>query len=164
MTQISHDAGQQREPARTVLAGQTACDRSPTLRASSSSRSQRAMRPTTTLTLSDLPCTIRGRPLASAGICGGCYSFSYSLAKRRVVVAMGSGHQPRTALATADVVWRLVERRVAQLVVAATCHRSRPRPRVFLDRDAMDQILASRPHASAVAGYVCPAGDFPCGC
>ena len=40
MTQISHDAGQQREPARTVLAGQTACGRSPTLRESSSSRSQ----------------------------------------------------------------------------------------------------------------------------
>ena len=35
---ISHDAGQQREPARTVLSGQTACGRSPALRASASSR------------------------------------------------------------------------------------------------------------------------------
>ena len=42
------------------------------------SRSQRAMLPTTTLALSDLLRAVRGRPLASAGICGGCYSFSYS--------------------------------------------------------------------------------------
>ena len=68
MTQISHDAGQQREPARTVLAGQTVCDRSPTLRASSSSRSQRAIWLTTTLTPSDLPRTVRGRPLTSAAV------------------------------------------------------------------------------------------------
>jgi hypothetical protein len=46
--------------------------------AASSSRSQRARTPTTTLTLSDLPRTVRGRPLASAGVCGGCYSLSYS--------------------------------------------------------------------------------------
>jgi hypothetical protein len=46
--------------------------------AASSSRSQRAMRPTTPLSLPDLPCTVRGRPLASAGVCGGCYSFGYS--------------------------------------------------------------------------------------
>src|SRR5690348_16655524 len=39
------------------------------------------MWPTTTHTLSDLPRTVRGRPLASAGVCGGCYSFSYSPAK-----------------------------------------------------------------------------------
>jgi len=49
------------------------------------------MSPTTTLTLSDLPCTVRGRPLASAGVCGGCYSFSYSLAKGR-----GGGRGPST--------------------------------------------------------------------
>jgi hypothetical protein len=49
--------------------------------AASSSRSQRARWPTTTLTLSDLPRTVRGRPLASAGVCGRCYSFSYSPAK-----------------------------------------------------------------------------------
>jgi hypothetical protein len=46
--------------------------------AASSSRSQRAMWPTTTLTPSDLPRTVRGRPLASAGVCGDCYSVSYS--------------------------------------------------------------------------------------
>jgi hypothetical protein len=48
------------------------------LASASSSRSQRAMWPTTTLTPSDLPRTVRGRPLASARACGGCYSFSYS--------------------------------------------------------------------------------------
>ncbi len=42
--------------------------------------------------LSDLPRTVRGRPLASAGICGGCYSFGYSPAKGRG----GGGHGPRT--------------------------------------------------------------------
>jgi hypothetical protein len=36
------------------------------------------MWPTTALTLSDLPCTVRGRPLVSAGVCGGCYSVGYS--------------------------------------------------------------------------------------
>jgi hypothetical protein len=46
--------------------------------AASSSRSQRVRSPATALTLSDLPRTVRGRPLASAGGCGGCYSFSYS--------------------------------------------------------------------------------------
>jgi hypothetical protein len=49
----------------------------------SSSRSQRARSPTTTLTLSDLPWTVRRRPLASAGVCGGCYSVSYLPAKGR---------------------------------------------------------------------------------
>ena len=44
--------------------------------AASSSRSQRVMWSTTALTPSDLPRTVRGRPLASAGICGGCYSDS----------------------------------------------------------------------------------------
>jgi hypothetical protein len=34
----------------------------------------------------------------------------------------------------------------ATTAASSTCHRSRPRPRLFLDRDAMDQILASRPH------------------
>ncbi len=52
------------------------------VQAASSSRSQRATWPTTTLTLSDLPRAVRGRPLASAGICGGCYSFSYSPAQK----------------------------------------------------------------------------------
>ena len=51
--------------------------------AASSSRSQRARSPTTTLTVSDLPRTVRGRPLTSAGVCGGCYSLSYSPAKGR---------------------------------------------------------------------------------
>ena len=88
-------------------------------RVASSSRSQRAMWPTTTLTLPDLPRTVRGRPLASAGVCGGCYSFSYSPAKGRGGVATGLGHQPRTGLAMPDVVRRFVERRAAQLVVAA---------------------------------------------
>ena len=41
------------------------------------------MWPTTTLPLSDLPRTVRGRPLASAGVCGGCYSFSYSPTRGR---------------------------------------------------------------------------------
>ena len=58
--------------------------------AASSSRSQRARSPTTTLTPSDLPRTVRGRPLASAGVCGGCYSFSYSLVKGQG----GGGHGP----------------------------------------------------------------------
>jgi hypothetical protein len=39
------------------------------------------MWPTTTLTLSDLPRTVHGHPLASAGVCGGCYSPSYSPVK-----------------------------------------------------------------------------------
>src|ERR1700760_4633885 len=56
----------------------------------SSSRSQRAMWPTTALMLSDLPRTVRGRPLASAGVCGGCYSFSYSPAQGR----SNAGYQP----------------------------------------------------------------------
>jgi hypothetical protein len=51
-----------------------------------SSRSQRATCPTTTLIRSDLPCSVRGRPLASADVCGGCYSFSYSPVKGAVVV------------------------------------------------------------------------------
>jgi hypothetical protein len=51
-----------------------------------SSRSQRAMRPSTTLTVSDLPRTVRGRPPASAG-CGGCYSVGYSPARAAVAVA-----------------------------------------------------------------------------
>jgi hypothetical protein len=46
--------------------------------AASSSRSQRTMRCTTGLPLSDLACTVRGRPRASAGIGGRCYSVSYS--------------------------------------------------------------------------------------
>ncbi len=57
--------------------------------AASSSRSQRAMSPTTTLTVSDLPRTVRGRPLASAGVCGGCYSVGYSPARGAVAVATG---------------------------------------------------------------------------
>ena len=52
--------------------------------AASSSRSQRARSPSTTLTPSDLPPTVRGRPLVSAAVGGGCYSFSYSLAKKAV--------------------------------------------------------------------------------
>jgi hypothetical protein len=52
----------------------------------SSSRSQRAMWPTTTLTVSDLPRTVRGRPLASAGACGGSYSVGYSPARGEVAV------------------------------------------------------------------------------
>jgi hypothetical protein len=56
--------------------------------AASSSRSQRAMWPTTAFTLSDLPCTVRGRPLASAGVCGGCYSVGYSPVRGAVAVAM----------------------------------------------------------------------------
>jgi hypothetical protein len=51
--------------------------------AASSSRSQCAMWPTTTLTLSDLLRIVRGHPLASAGVCGGCYSVGYSPAKGR---------------------------------------------------------------------------------
>lgn len=46
------------------------------------------MWPTTTLTPSDLPRSIRGRPLASAGVCGGCYSVSYSPAKGAVAVSI----------------------------------------------------------------------------
>jgi hypothetical protein len=37
-----------------------------------------------------------------------------------VVVATGLGHQPRIGLAMPDVVWRLVERRAPQLVMAAS--------------------------------------------
>lgn len=40
--------------------------------------------PTTPLTLSDLLRTVRWRPLAPAGVCGGCYSFG-----------KGRGEQPR---------------------------------------------------------------------
>ncbi len=45
--------------------------------------------PTSTLTLTDLPRTVRGRPLASAGVCGGCYTFSYSSTKGAVMVGHG---------------------------------------------------------------------------
>ena len=38
---------------------------------------------------SDLPQSVRGRPLASAAVCLGCYSFSYSPAKGTVMVATG---------------------------------------------------------------------------
>ena len=41
------------------------------------------MRCTTTFTLADLARTVRGRPLASDGVCGGCYSFSYSPTRGR---------------------------------------------------------------------------------
>ena len=53
--------------------------------AASSSRSQRARSPTTTVTQTDLPRTVRGHPLVSAGDCGGCYSVRYSPAKDVVV-------------------------------------------------------------------------------
>jgi hypothetical protein len=69
-----------------VTASSTAVssDKSPAaLALASSSRSQRARWPTTTLTVSDLPRTVRGRPLASAGVCGGRYSFSYSPTRGR---------------------------------------------------------------------------------
>jgi hypothetical protein len=59
----------------------------------SSSRSQRVMWSTTALTPSDLPRTVRGRPLASVGVCGGCYSVSYSPAKGR----SDGGHGPTRA-------------------------------------------------------------------
>ena len=48
------------------------------LEPASSSRSQRARSPTTTLAPSELPGAVRGHPLASAGVCCRCYSFSYS--------------------------------------------------------------------------------------
>jgi hypothetical protein len=66
----------------------------------SSSRSQRAMWPTTTLTLPDLPCAVRGRPLASAGLCGGCYSISYSPRVRDVAAVVYSSvdETARTAM------------------------------------------------------------------
>src|SRR4029077_13065811 len=67
-----------------------------TFEMASSSRSQRAMWPTTSFRLSDLLRTVGGRPLASAGICGGFYSFSYSPPRGAVVVATGQEHQPRT--------------------------------------------------------------------
>ncbi len=35
----------------------------------------------TSSTVTDLPRTVRGRPLASAGACGGCYTFGYSPTK-----------------------------------------------------------------------------------
>jgi hypothetical protein len=79
--------------------------------AASSSRSQRAMWPATTLTLSDLPRAVRGRPLASADVCGGCYSVSYSPAKG--ACRSDGGHGPNTIrhgtrLAMPNVVWRFV--------------------------------------------------------
>ena len=58
------------------------------MQVTSSSRSQRAMWPTTALTPSDLPRSVRGRPLASAGVCGGCYSVSYSPAKGTMAVSI----------------------------------------------------------------------------
>jgi len=48
--------------------------------AASSSRSRRARSPTTALTLSDLPRTVRRGPLTSACVCGCCFSVSYLLA------------------------------------------------------------------------------------
>jgi len=75
-----------------------------TLALASSSRSQRATGRTRAHTLSDLPRIVRGRPSASAGVCGDRYSFSYSPAKGRGGVAMGLEHQPRTGLGMPDVV------------------------------------------------------------
>src|SRR5262252_4540073 len=63
--------------------------------AASSSRSQRAMRPTITFAPSDLPRSVRGRPLASAGIRGGCYSLSYSPPRDTVTVAAALAPTPR---------------------------------------------------------------------
>ena len=69
--------------------------------------------------LSDLPRTVRGRPQASAGVCGGCYSVSYSPTKGAV-----AGHRPISPATDRPeiphVVRRLVERRGAQLVMAAS--------------------------------------------
>jgi hypothetical protein len=44
--------------------------------------------PTSTLTLSDLLRTVRGRPLASAGACGGCYSPQSQPARTRSPLTM----------------------------------------------------------------------------
>jgi hypothetical protein len=52
-----------------------------------SSRSQRALRSTITHIPLDLVRAVRGGPLASAGVCGGCYSFSYSPPPEGSVVA-----------------------------------------------------------------------------
>jgi hypothetical protein len=53
--------------------------------AASSSRSQRAMWPTTTLTVSDLPRTVRGRPLAFTAVRGDCHPLCHSVAREPVV-------------------------------------------------------------------------------
>ena len=63
------------------------------VQAASSSRSQRAIWPTTTLTLSDLPRAVRGRPLVSAAV----VAFSYSPAKRRDGGHYGGGMPPGMA-------------------------------------------------------------------
>ena len=44
---------------------------------------------TTTLTPTDVLRSVRGRPLASAGVCSGRYSVSYSPAQGAVMVATG---------------------------------------------------------------------------
>ncbi len=85
----------------------------------SSSRSQRARSPTTTL-----PCLtclapsvdVRWRPLVSVAVVTHLVTHP---PRGAVVVATGPGHQPRTCLVMPEVVRRLVERRAAQPVVAA---------------------------------------------
>jgi len=63
----------------------------PAVLVTSSSRSQRAMWPTSALTLLDLRRTVRGRPLASAGVNRRCYSVGYSPAPGRRQLLIRSG-------------------------------------------------------------------------
>jgi hypothetical protein len=72
----------------------------------SSSRSQRAMWPTITFTLSDLPRTVRGHPLASAGVCGGCYSLSYSRVKGLRWLLGAARYRTRIARRITSLAWR----------------------------------------------------------
>ena len=77
--------------------GQTPPDQFSPLALASSSRSQRAMRCTSTLSPSDLRCTVRGRPLASAGVCGGCYSVRNHAPLRGAAVGYETGSLPLSA-------------------------------------------------------------------
>jgi hypothetical protein len=47
-----------------------------------------------TLTQSDLPCTVRGRPLASAGVTGGCYSVGCSRWDGHILARIWHVHEP----------------------------------------------------------------------
>ena len=135
----------------------------------SSSRSQRARSLTTTLTLPDLPRTVRGHPLASAGVRGGCYSPGYSPARGE---RSSGGHGP-IGLLMLDGVRRLVEGGARRLVTAASARQRMTHARAVLccfpcwHADAGAAILAVcglpglNPDVPSAGVQRHPAGDHP---
>ena len=82
---------------------------------------------TTTFTLSDLPRPVRRHPLASAGACGDCYSFSYSPVKGpKWLLGAARYRTPDHQLA-----WRVGWLRPCDLLRTALAHRSAPSDQQF---------------------------------